>query len=163
MVTKAHENGFTVGFVYPTPNSIMRAKKLGVDIWGSTGIDINPFDVGTKLNIVNLSDENLTLSNSVYDSNDDIITMNTGGSISVNSDSFKSGILSVKVRYSGNISIKGSTNENHNLNNYESDGMSEIVYSVVLQRKTENYTRWVEIVANTSTEIYDIDIRCSHI
>lgn len=158
LVQKAHKNGFTVGMVYPTSADIVKALSLGVDVLGSTMHNINLFDVGDVLNIRHLSDPNIELSTGAeYDSVNDIITMANGSTINVPADNMISGKLSLRIRYSGSVTINGDLT-------YDSDGTVTIPYAIVWQRKTgKTYGNWLTIKANSQATIYEISLSCATI
>lgn len=164
LCTSAHENGFTVGTVYPTSKSLLRAFSLGVDVAGSTVSNVNFLKYGTDKNITALNSTDLVLTNATYDAENYVINIINGGSIAVNEDNaFRSGITSLRIRYDGNLTIKNVDNTNK-LENYESDGNSIVEFSVVRQEyMNQTHTKWLDIVANEDTIIYDIELHCSRI
>lgn len=159
MVEKAHNNGFTVGIVYPTPNDIMRAVNLGIDCAGSTNRTVNPFSNGNAKHIVDLSDASIILSSgATYDSATDTISMIANSSLYCEG-SFASGIGSLVIRYSGKLTITvGSTGTEYELIDYQSDGESYVILSNALVHKYDgsNWTKWFNVTANTDTVIYEL-------
>jgi hypothetical protein len=163
MCTKAHENGFTVGTVYPTSESLLRAWRLGVDTAGATSTNVNYLPCGNEKNIVSLDDADLSLTNATYNISEDTLTVYNGGSVIVNGDPFKAGIASLRIRYSGTLTIYNNEKKNH-LDAYVSDGSNVVEISTALQPLgTTKYTRWLTIEANANTTIYDIELHCSRI
>jgi hypothetical protein len=164
LCTKAHNNGFTVGAVYPTPNSLLRAFELGVDVVGSTGNNVNLITNGNAKNITSLNSSELTLSNATYNNATDTMTIASGGSITVNDNGFKSGVVTARLRYKGKLTINDGVFTGYGLKEYESDGEKEVQYSIAIQPlSNNNKTKWLVITANTATTIYDMSIYCSYI
>ena len=163
LVAAAHENGFTVGIVYPTPNILNDAFRLGVDEAGSTGADVNLLEVGNRFNICALNDSKLSITNGEYSAVDDTLYLASGGTVIVTDEAFASGIVSVRIRYKGTLTITGAAAQAQALKQYVSDGVQEVQYSVVKQLKTDKskYTQWVSIEADTDVDIYDLSIKCS--
>lgn len=163
MCTKAHENGFTVGMVYPTSESLLRAWRLGVDTAGATSTNVNYLPYGNEKNIVSLDDTDLTLTNATYNSSADTLTITNGGSVTVDGEAFKAGIASLRIRYSGTLTIYNNEKRNH-LDAYVSDGSGVVELSTVIQQLgVTKYTRWLTIEANADTTIYDFELHCSRI
>jgi hypothetical protein len=159
MIEKAHNNGFTVGIVYPTSSDIMRAANLGIDCAGSTNRTVNLLEYGVAKHIVNLSDTALVLSNgAVYDPTTDIISMTTGATVHCDGNII-SGIGSLVVRYSGELTITvGATGAEYELIDYQSDGESYVMLSNVLSHRFDgsNWTKWFNILASADTVIYEL-------
>lgn len=163
LCAKAHENGFTVGTVYPTANALQRAHELGVDVSGATGNDVNLLVYGNAKNITDLDSAELALNNAVYNADNDTITVAENGTITIAENDFRKGIASIRLRYSGTLTIKDGVT-NLGLTEYASTEEKEVQMSIVLQPYDNRvYTKWLVITANTETTIYDIDVHCSYI
>lgn len=163
LCAKAHENGFTVGTVYPSANTLQRAHELGVDVSGSTGNDVNLLLYGNAKNITELDSTELILNNATYNADNDTITISENGTITINDNAFRKGIASIRLRYSGTLTIKDGVT-NLGLTEYESTEEKEVQMSIVLQPYGgREYTKWLVITANAETTIYDIDVHCSYI
>jgi hypothetical protein len=163
LCTKAHASGFTVGVVYPTSTSLLRAFRLGVDCAGATSNNVNYLPCGNEKNIVELDSSELTLTNATYDDTNDVLSITNGGNIVVDGEAFKGGIASLRIRYAGKLTIYNTEKKNH-LDAYVSDGSNVVEYSTVIQPKgNTKYTRWLTLEANADTTIYDIELHCSRI
>ena len=156
LTQKAHENGFTVGTVYPTSSDIIRALSLGVDAICSTANHINLFDAGDVMNIRNLNDSKSVYSDGAsYDADNDVISMAELSTIGVTAENIPSGKLSLRLRYSGSVTINDDLT-------YESDGSVTIPYAVVMQPKRgKTYDKWLTIKADSQTTIYEISLSCA--
>ncbi len=158
LTQKAHDNGFTVGIVYPTKKDIVRAYNLGIDTIGAVSDEINSFTNGNFLNTYDLSDSCFSLvGGAIYNDDTDTIIMSTNSDVTINLDeNVKSMKLSVMARYSGTIDFDGGVMV------LKSDGSNYIPYCRVLQRKSgTSYNRLLNLHANTNCTIYEIIIHAS--
>ncbi len=164
LVFRAHINGFTVGSVYPSSNSLMRALTLGVDTIGSTNNNINIFYDGNALNIDALSDAELVLSeHASYDALSDTLVLPAGETVVIKADGITCGKCCVLLRYKGEVTVVcGTDSKECNLVQYPSNGQDTVYLSNVLPYQPNRaYSQWVEIQATKDTTLYDIHISCS--
>lgn len=156
MVEKAHQNGFTVGIVYPKPHELLLGAKLGIDCAGSTGKSVNLFENGTAKHITSLSDSSLTLSGATYDSTNETILMSSGDTI-ICSDNITIGKGCLILRYDGTLTIRmGSAFDYQSLVEYVSDGNDYVYLANVLAHASNNHDKWFIITANANTTIYEL-------
>ena len=163
MVQAAHDNGFTVGAVYPKSPDILRAARLGVDCLGAVNNSVNLFHNGKDIHITALNDPLLVLSSGAsYDSTNQKIDMTTGDTIHCVANNILCGKSSLVLRYSGTLTLSiGKSSEYYDLIDYSSDG-SDYVYlaNFLPQIANRTWDKWFTITASANTEIYEIACDC---
>lgn len=158
-----HEKGYLIGLCYANQNLYQNALVRGFDLFASTYLHIPSFDIGNKISITKGSDSKLVLNNVTYDNANDILEMPANATIVVNDSEIGASMskVCIKLRYSGNITVivDGKPNNYYNnLNNFTSDGNSEIAISVASEIVGAEI---IKIIANEYTEIYDMKIFAS--
>ena len=156
----AHLAGYGIGVVYTNTTKTIHLLSLGIDSVCSTYRQINLFEDGNTINIVDVSDSRIERDSSVeYNSENDTLFVPSGSRIYFGpSEPYDFGKICVSIRYNGNVTINcGTDAQPYNLDSNNSNGEECISWALAISPDSPNkHSHCFQLLANEDTTIYEL-------